>query len=211
MKAKIIKIIGIFLLLIGVLIMSWYLFHQKISKLPLFSVGGENKTASYAIPSSNLNPGQTVNYKLYIEDSSGNWNVSEAKSFVVENVEVSTTEMIVTTQEETIQEQTTTSSAITTRKKTTTTINQTQSKPGKNYLLYAVILVPVIGIAIYLMLKGLGGPSKKLDKLVKRIPPTRMQEFQSEIYLTRNMLSQGMKKSAESHIRNIEDRLKRIK
>jgi hypothetical protein len=153
------------------------------------------KTINFTIPVENLRPGQTVRYKTYVEYTSGGWNETDTQYFVVEDILPTNT----------------TSTTIPSNFTSTTTLKH-EGEGKKSYLIYILISIPVIGIVAFILIKSLvlGNPAKKLDRLIEGIPPDRMEEFQKDIYMAKNLLDQGMNKGAQAHIKSIERRLKKL-
>jgi hypothetical protein len=103
------KIILPFLgLVVSIFILSILLFPEvsrnisrTFSRLGIIPLG-PIKTFSHTIPASNLNSGEVVGYYSFANDTSGNENMTEIRTFLVQPVEVVTTEPSVPEKIETV-------------------------------------------------------------------------------------------------------------
>jgi hypothetical protein len=91
-KLDFLKITTGFIVLVSLIFLTVvYLFPEdlqiifkKMSRLgPSYPGEGDLRTFIYTISSSDLQPGEVVGYRTYAQDDSGNWNVTDIRTFTV--------------------------------------------------------------------------------------------------------------------------------
>ena len=94
--ANVVKILVLLLVLTAIFVISIPIFtcstsiFNGINRLGLPISGGQVQSFEYTIPSTELEAGEVVGYRFYAQDTSGEWNVTDTYSFVVQDFTATT-------------------------------------------------------------------------------------------------------------------------